>query len=289
MTLKKRCNAQSASMRNLFDRWERKPNQTISHNEFFDTMRMANLGGVSRASGTRLVRALDPADSGGIEYTRFRDALRSAPSAAPPRPRTVPVDSWRARGPKRAPRALFCGKKLRQRVRSKTSELSTAFKNYDVNNDGWLSKPEFAALLDNSGLGLTELDLDVMAREADAGGDGKIQYEEFVNYLGPPKLRPDPNRAVSLFDAPEGFINQPKYELRDRMLARRIHQPRYVKYGSVGGDAVLAPGQKREQLHAVTAKVGGEFVKRKMRREEPGSGPAKVGHGYAIAGLSHRL
>ena len=44
MTLKKRCNAQSASMRNLFDRWERKPNQTISHNEFFDTMRMANLG-----------------------------------------------------------------------------------------------------------------------------------------------------------------------------------------------------------------------------------------------------
>ena len=69
---------------------------------------------------------------------------------------------------------------------------------------------------------------------------------------------------MSLFDAPEGFINQPKYELRDRMLARRIHQPRYVKYGSVGGDAVLAPGQKREQLHAVTAKVGGEFVKRKI-------------------------
>ena len=48
-TLKKRCNAKGDSMRKLFVEWERRPDQKLSEPEFFETMRLANIGGVTNS------------------------------------------------------------------------------------------------------------------------------------------------------------------------------------------------------------------------------------------------
>eukprot|EP00937_MAST-01D_sp_MAST-1D-sp2_P000557 g557.t1 len=289
LTLKKRCDAKSVSMRRLFERWERRPDASLSHAEFFDTMRLANVGGVTKSTGAKLVAELDRNNSGCIGYGAFRRAVDRAPAAAAARPRTVPGDAFGVNRPGRAPRALFCGNKLRERVRSNYSDLDNAFRTYDVNRDGWLSRPEFAALMDGTNMGLSEMDLDVMVREADTNGDGKIDYGEFCKYLDPPRLRPDSTRAVSLFDAPEGFVNQPKYELRDRMLARRIHQPRHVNFGSVGRDAVWGKGERRAQNFGLNQTVSHELRQARMKERGPlprAATAAALSTGqYAIKGL----
>lgn len=250
--LKKRCNAKGASMRKLFSDWEQRPGQTLSQPEFFETLRLANVGGVTRSVGNRLAQRLSSSrdDGAGVSYGKFARemaGLGSASSRAAPRPMTAPEAGWSTKAPRHPPRAQFCGKKLRDRVRGHHAKLDESFKSYDANGDGWLSRPEFATLVESAGLGLTEMDVDIMVREADTDKNGKIDYAEFSAYLDPPIARPCSTRAVSLFEAPEGFINQPKYELRDRMLAKRIHKERHITFGQVGRDAVWAPWEKREK------------------------------------------
>ena len=111
ITLQKRCNAKSASMRKLFDRWERKPNQSLSHAEFFDTMRLANVGGMSKASGAHLIRSLDPSSTGSVAFSRFRDAARAGVLAAV----CLLLSHRGPAAPRHAPRARVRRRRERQR------------------------------------------------------------------------------------------------------------------------------------------------------------------------------
>jgi calcium-dependent protein kinase len=58
--------------------------------------------------------------------------------------------------------------------------VRAAFKRFDTDNSGYISEENLKGILGHSA---TEEDLDEMMKEVDANHDGKISYEEFINYV----------------------------------------------------------------------------------------------------------
>jgi calmodulin len=59
------------------------------------------------------------------------------------------------------------------------TELREAFKVFDRDGTGTISREELRAVMISLGESLTEKDIDEMLKEADTDGDGQIDFEEF--------------------------------------------------------------------------------------------------------------
>ena len=55
---------------------------------------------------------------------------------------------------------------------------------FDTSGDGKISSSELKQVMANLGETLTDEEIDEMIREADADGDGEVDYEEFVKMMG---------------------------------------------------------------------------------------------------------
>lgn len=62
-------------------------------------------------------------------------------------------------------------------------QLRAAFKVFDKNNDGFISVKELADVLMNLGEKMTDDEFEDMINEADVDGDGRINYEEFIDMM----------------------------------------------------------------------------------------------------------
>ena len=62
-------------------------------------------------------------------------------------------------------------------------EILEAFKVYDKDGNGFISKAELIHVMANLGEKLSDGEIDEMIREADVNGDGQINYEEFVQMM----------------------------------------------------------------------------------------------------------
>ena len=62
-------------------------------------------------------------------------------------------------------------------------EILEAFKVFDKDGSGFISKAELKYIMANLGEKLSDEEIDEMIREADVDGDGQINYEEFVQIL----------------------------------------------------------------------------------------------------------
>ena len=58
-----------------------------------------------------------------------------------------------------------------------------AFKIFDQDGDGFISAPELGRVLKNMGEDLKPYELAEMIQEADKDGDGRLNYEEFVDIM----------------------------------------------------------------------------------------------------------
>ncbi|XP_052761674.1 calmodulin-beta-like [Mya arenaria] len=62
----------------------------------------------------------------------------------------------------------------------KQKEIKQAFRLFDRDGNGFIERGEFKKAMKALGEPLTEAELTIMIKEADKDGDGKINYEEFV-------------------------------------------------------------------------------------------------------------
>ncbi|KAL3874262.1 hypothetical protein ACJMK2_037302 [Sinanodonta woodiana] len=70
--------------------------------------------------------------------------------------------------------------KRRKNTTDAEEELREAFRVFDRDRNGFISAAELRHAMENLGEKLTDEDVKGMVREADADGDGQINYEEFV-------------------------------------------------------------------------------------------------------------
>jgi calmodulin len=64
-------------------------------------------------------------------------------------------------------------------------EIREAFKVFDRDNNGYISAAELRHVMTSIGEKLTDDEVDEMIREADKDGDGRIDYQEFVQLMLP--------------------------------------------------------------------------------------------------------
>lgn len=62
-------------------------------------------------------------------------------------------------------------------------DIIAAFKVFDLDNKGYITQHELRHVMTNLGEKLTDEEVADMMREADADGDGKINYEDFVKIM----------------------------------------------------------------------------------------------------------
>ena len=74
--------------------------------------------------------------------------------------------------------------KFRSKYRN-LNDVKAAFKRFDSNGDGALSKDELFSAMKSSGESYTEIEVDAIFSLGDADGDGEITLEEFINMMSP--------------------------------------------------------------------------------------------------------
>lgn len=58
-----------------------------------------------------------------------------------------------------------------------------AFKFFDKDGDGFISRTELRHIMNTVDVSLAETDIEEMIKEADANGDGKIDFDEFIKMM----------------------------------------------------------------------------------------------------------
>ena len=68
-------------------------------------------------------------------------------------------------------------------LQSRSSKLSTMFRNVDEDKSGEIDKDEFNQLLRNVDPRILPADMEALFEMVDVSGDGQIQFDEFVDQL----------------------------------------------------------------------------------------------------------
>ncbi|PAA82057.1 hypothetical protein BOX15_Mlig016656g1, partial [Macrostomum lignano] len=71
----------------------------------------------------------------------------------------------------------------RQEPVTTRDELLDAFHAVDLNSDGYLSLDEFVQMLSSGGEPITKLEARELLQQYDKNGDGKLDYEEFIDFV----------------------------------------------------------------------------------------------------------
>ena len=86
------------------------------------------------------------------------------------------------------------GRKLKDVDRE--DEVRQAFQVFDKDGNGYITQDELAVVMTNLGEKLNQNELNLMMKEADTNGDGRIDYEEFVKVHHP--SFPTPRNGLKL-------------------------------------------------------------------------------------------
>ena len=61
--------------------------------------------------------------------------------------------------------------------------MRKAFEHFDEDHDGFISSTELRKAMKKTKINLTKSQIEIMIKEADYDGDGKVSYDEFVGMM----------------------------------------------------------------------------------------------------------
>jgi len=148
------------------------------------------------ANFNKLMKKIDPDGSGEVEYSEFLDffgAAISGGSADDDNITTLQDTSAKEieANKKQKPTEHMgmvskeeCLKILGQKVAAMFAQVRSAFRSFDLDKSGSISKFEFRRLLSRFSLYLNDRDFEQVYKEFDPDGGGEIEYNEFIGYFG---------------------------------------------------------------------------------------------------------
>jgi len=135
-------------------------------------------------------------------------------------------------------------------------EVKAAFRKFDKNRDGGLSKEELARMMYSSGLSYTDMEVDAIMNLGDKDGDGEIDIEEFVELMTPAasvtlsKIRMDIksiDEVKSLFKEidvdGDGLLSKDEMRCSPGCKFDREQIDAIYEVGDANGDGVLDMGE----------------------------------------------
>ena len=198
---------QKASLKDVFRAWDDNKDGHVSVDEL---AHIVHLNGfvMDRSELQALFDRFDKDGGGNVEYAEFCNlvfpeqesvksesvATESEYVASTARSSLSTVSSIGMREEERhvdkgdmsvdaALRALRLKARLQKKVYEHRSRMADAFRDFDVNHDGVVSRSEFRAAIKKMKLGFSNRDVDALLLSIDADNSGKIEYVEFARQL----------------------------------------------------------------------------------------------------------
>ena len=145
--------------------------------------------------------------------------------------------------------------KFREAYRT-INEVKAAFRKFDKNRDGGLSKDELSRMMFSTGLSYTDMEVDAIMNLGDKDGDGEIDLEEFIELMTPAasvtlsKIRMDIksiDEVKSLFKAidvdGDGLLSKDEMKCSPGCKFDREQIDAIYEVGDANGDGVLDMGE----------------------------------------------
>lgn len=130
-------------------------------------------------------------------------------------------------------------------------DLLAMFERFDANKDGAINKEELRALLSQKlKVDVTEDQMETVLAKADRNRDGKLNYQEFVQWMLADSDTPSPS-TVDTYDTGGG--RSPKQQKPPEPVRRESGRPRPSPL-RIGGSSVLAGGPASPRAQQVSAR-----------------------------------
>jgi Ca2+-binding EF-hand superfamily protein len=162
---------------------------TIDSTDFLGAIRGFDLS-LSTEEINRLIRELDPKNTGRVSYRRFSDrfsrrsssdvsSLKKPSPVQTPQIKPVPTPASKAPEIKSTPREELKLEEVLKVIQNSGIDLNTAFRVFDTDSDNFISCEEFIKIFEEMKLGLTRGQVEILLRKIDSSGDGKVSFIEF--------------------------------------------------------------------------------------------------------------
>lgn len=221
--LRDRIRANNIGVRQAFEAFDGNKDGWIDATEFAATFRVMELG-LSEQEIQRIMRYFDTKGQGRINYNEFVTRVESYPAA------TTPLTAAPISGMANASRILA---KVSELIKDSRLSLQEAFRVFDTNGDGKVSKEEFMQTFELMKLRVVKSELEELWNSLGKDVNGCLSYQDFSQQLqGTKPLTSKPNmpelrrrittwlknnsrNAASVFQAfdrdKDGYLTRPEF------------------------------------------------------------------------------
>jgi Ca2+-binding EF-hand superfamily protein len=186
---------------------------------------------------------------------------------------------------------------LRQLIKKKFSTLIGAFRAFDKNGDGMISKTEFMKGIRNSGVDLPPAQLEQLWKMADEDGTGNLQYQEFARKFASYKATHSLHRHANYKDDGKQQLVQSLHGVDAASRVQKsaaIRNSESLEWGVDGEKLAEDPDAVMDSLNFKEKSIGAlsrdaEVMKKPLAEMSPDEVRAKIykKHGNIVNAFRH--
>eukprot|EP00947_MAST-08B_sp_MAST-8B-sp1_P005014 g5014.t1 len=172
-------------MRRVFEKFDRDGNGRISKSEFSRGLDKLGLD-VSEVEVARLMRRFDVDGDGAIDFGDFIEVMDGGGGGRTRGSRRTGgglSSSSRRESDDLAAVARRLKKMIRDRAKDGDFDIHRPFRHFDRQRKGYIKRDDFEEGLEQLGFSLTDAEMLLLLDRFDADGDGRITYQEFIDFV----------------------------------------------------------------------------------------------------------